>query len=256
MGWEMWGGMGIFGQNYLPETSMPTPYSLADTYTLLQRLSGGWEGGFVQLDEKKHRLLGLDEAGETAFSLRLPLAWPAIPVERPELATYLAQVPEALPVHLLLLIQVGAAAIGCFDEEDVLAHKAIKKYMKRHSRGRAQIHYLNTRGKSKAGSRIRLANTERFVEEINERLAEWEEEYDPARILYSCSPQLWGLLFQADPPPPFDKKDPRLVKVPLDVNLPSYEELLRVQRLSRVGWLTQQQPERVLPLAGLSPMKA
>ncbi|MEO1451203.1 MAG: hypothetical protein AAFV07_16855 [Bacteroidota bacterium] len=45
--------------------------------------------------------------------------------------------------------------------------------MKRHKRGKAQISYLNTRGKSKAGSRIRLANTVAFFEEINERLQDW-----------------------------------------------------------------------------------
>ena len=110
--------------------------------------------------------------------------------------------------------------------------------MKRHKRGKSQISYLKTRGKSKAGSRIRLANTVRFFEEINERLTTYEEEYEPERMIYSCTAQLWGLLFQSKVPPPFEKKDPRLIKVPKDVNIPTYEELLNVNEFIQKGLLT------------------
>ena len=109
--------------------------------------------------------------------------------------------------------------------------------MKRQKRGKAQISYLNTRGKSKAGSRIRLANTVRFFEEINERLTEWEEDLEPQRILYSCTPQLWGLLFGSQVPPPFEKKDPRLIKVPTDVHVPDHAEMMRINEFVLQGRL-------------------
>lgn len=140
---------------------------------------------------------------------------------------------------MIALVQAGAAALGYFEEGEAVHHKAIKKYMKRHSQGKSQINYLKTRGKSKAGSRVRLANTVTFFEEINERLTEWEEDYSPRKIMYSCTATLWGLLFQSKVPPPFTKKDNRLIKIPRDVQIPTYEELLHINHLSVAGWLTK-----------------
>ena len=174
--------------------------------------------------------------GEEQWELRLPLPMPQLGEEE-ELDEYVNRIPEFPPAYLLLLMQMGAASLGYFEEGEVVVHKAFKKYMKRHKRGKAQISYLNTRGKSKAGSRIRLANTVRFAEEINERLTEWEDWYEPERIIYSCSAQLWGLLFQSKVPPPFEKKDLRLIKVPMDVKIPTHEELLRVNEFVLKGRL-------------------
>lgn len=181
----------------------------------------------MELDPKKHKLEALTPLRETIWSFRFPLPFPAIR-EAEQAQDYLARIPAEIPTYTIALIQAGAAALGYFEEGEVLHHKAIKKYMKRHKRGKSQISYLNTRGKSKAGSRVRLANTVTFLEEINERLTHWEDELEPQRILYSCGAQLWGLLYQAKVPPPFEKKDPRLIKIPLDVHIPSFEELLWV----------------------------
>jgi hypothetical protein len=194
----------------------------------------------VALHAKKHLIGQYDETGEPRFELRLPLPLPAIdPEGMLSLADYLRQVPEEMPSYVLVLIQIGAAAMGYFEEGEAIQHKAFKKYMKRHKRGKAQISYLNTRGKSKAGSRVRLANTVAFFEEINERLTDWLEAYEPDRILYSCTPQLWGLLFSSQVPPPFEKKDPRLIKVPTNVHIPDFEELQRINRFAITGRLTQ-----------------
>lgn len=186
-------------------------------------------GLWISLDAKRQRITALNEQDEKVFDYRPPL--PAVPIAPDQtLEGYLSQVQDEPGSYLILLMQAGAASLGLFEEGEVTLHKAIKKYMVRKKQGKAQLNYLQTRGKSKAGSRIRLANTTRFLEEINEYLQKWEA-YEPAeRILYYCNPQLWGLLHQAQPAPPFDKKDARLAKVPFDVHTPDHEELLRINR--------------------------
>ena len=191
----------------------------------------------IDLTPKKHRISGIDQNFETIFDFRLPLPLPALNGDE-DLEEYLLSAPITLPSYSLVLIQAGAAAMGYFVDGTPIHHKAIKKYMKRHKRGKSQISYLNTRGKSKAGSRIRLANTVRFFEEINERMAVYEDEYEPERIIYSCTAQVWGLLFQSKVPTPFTKKDPRLIKVPKDVKIPSFEELMSVNEFIKKGALS------------------
>lgn len=192
--------------------------------------------GIIELNPQKHAFEGLRDQ-ELVWRLKLPLPFPAIEHREISLEDYLSTVEEEIPSYSIALIQAGAAALGYFEYGEVVHHKAIKKYMKRHKRGKSQINYLKTRGKSKAGSRIRLANSVRFFEEINERLTEWEEEFQPTRILYSCTATLWGFLFQSNVPPPFEKKDDRLIKIPRDVRIPSYEELLRINQFVIHGWL-------------------
>ncbi|MEO0470354.1 MAG: hypothetical protein AAF206_12075 [Bacteroidota bacterium] len=193
-------------------------------------------GQRLEVDSKKHKLFLQTTDRSPIWRFRLPLPMPAIS-EAFDLSTYLIDQEEEPRPYVIAIIQAGAAALGYFEEGEVLHHKVIKKYMKRHKRGKSQITYLNTRGKSKAGSRIRLANTVRFFEEINERLTLWEETFEPERILYSCSPQLWGLMFQSKVSPPFEKDDTRLVKIPMDVHIPSFEEMLRVNEYCLHGSL-------------------
>lgn len=168
----------------------------------------------------EHQSLGL--------SYQCPMIWP--PAGREEtVPEYLKRIPDELPSYYLLMVQLGAAALGYAEEGEFIAHKAIKKYMKRQKRGKAQIGYLKTRGKSKAGSRIRLANTERFFEEINERVRDWEELYDsPEYIFISATPNVWGMMYQAEPSPPFRKKDPRIRRVPFDVGVPDFRQLQNI----------------------------
>jgi len=223
-------------------------FSYHDTLDLLRSWS---EADLpLALDAKKHLVGQYDEAHQPRFELRLPLHFPAISEDDTNVTQYLAKVPEDIPTYVMALIQMGAAALGYFEEGEVWQHKAFKKYMKRHKRGKAQISYLNTRGKSKAGSRIRLANTVAFFEEINERLTEWEEAYEPERIVYSCTPQLWGLLFSSQVPPPFDKKDIRLIKVPTNVHVPDFEELQRINRFALKGRLTRFQAGEIWEVKG------
>lgn len=185
---------------------------------------------------KKHKLSFIQTHSKQQIELRLPLPLPPLPQENKDIAFYIENLSEEIPHYALVLIQAGATALGYFEDGEVIDHKAIKKYMKRRKRGKAQITYLKQKGKSKAGSRIRLTNTISFIEDINERLTEWEEAYEVERLIYSCSPTLWGMLFQSKIPPPFEKKDSRLIKVPTNVHIPTYEELLRINDFVICGW--------------------
>lgn len=218
-------------------------FSYEELYDLMQLLVK--KNAFrLELLAEKHCIVALDESDQKLFTLRLALPMPSLE-DFDRLDSYLASFEPELPNYVIALIQLGASSLAMVEGEDILSHKSIKKYMKRHKRGKAQIAYLNAKGKSKAGSRIRLANTERFFEEINERLTEWEESFEIDRILYSCTATTWGLLFSSRVPPPFEKKDPRLVKIPLDVNIPTFEELQKVQAQVIEGQLLIHQEERI-----------
>lgn len=199
---------------------------------------------------KKHSWSVIDHERAPILDIRLPLTFSPIS-ENTLPSEYLDKLDDIHPPYLIALIQAGAAALGYAEEGEIYLHKNIKKYMKRHKRGKAQISYLNSKGKSKAGSRIRLANTISFFEDINEKLTEWEEDYEPKRIMYSCSAQLWGLLFKSNVPPPFEKKDERLIKIPKDVQIPSLEELMAVNKFVKKGKVTfhgsQPELEELLP---------
>jgi hypothetical protein len=195
-------------------------------------------------DPVRHRIEGWVAGREQRVMVfRPPLPWPVLPGEGRFLPEYMHTVGSNPEPYVLFLFQAGAAAMGYFEEGIPVLHKAMKKYVRRASQGQAQIYFLKRKGKSKAGSRLRLNNQQALFEEVNERLTEWMEEYNPRRILYSCNPTLWGMLFSAKPEPPFDRKDPRLGKVPFDVQEPDFEELQRINRLILTGELTIHDPE-------------
>ena len=135
---------------------------------------------------------------------------------------------------LVILIQAGHAAIGYFEENELVLHKVITRYMVR-GNGKAQHTYLKTRGKSKAGSRIRLAQTLDFFEEINQKIDEWAIIDECQKVLYSASIPLWNMLFESKVTSTFEKTDKRLLKIPLDVDIPNHAELLRIGEIMQEG---------------------
>jgi len=204
----------------------------------------------LELSIKKHALLATDDAGAQAFTFRLPLVCPTIvqreyrsaesvllPLVRAEsLESYLPRLQPVPPPYLIVLIQAGHAALGYYERDELLKHKVVRKYMVRNKQGKAQITYLHRKGKSRAGSRIRLANTVAFFNEINACLGSWPHA-SAARVLFSCSARMWGLLHGAKSPPPFAKDDPRLAKVPRSVRTPNFKELQAVNYFIRQGQL-------------------
>jgi len=137
----------------------------------------------------------------------------------------------------IVLIQSGACALGYFEDDDILDHKVFKTYMVRKKQGKSQLTHLSTKGKSRAGSRIRLANSIQFFEDINERLQEYFEENEIERVALSCSKTLTPFLFDSKIETPFLKSSELLYKIPIHINTPSYEQLIQTHQYLQKGHL-------------------
>ncbi|MEO1366037.1 MAG: hypothetical protein AAFX50_02585 [Acidobacteriota bacterium] len=165
--------------------------------------------------------------------IRPPLVFPLDP-GCPTLAAYLDGLPDAPGRHCVVLMQAGAVSLGRFEGGEALITKSLRRYVVR-GKGRAQPLYLKTKGKSRYGSRLRLANARKLLVETNEKLLEWEGHFGPAdRIYYSCPVRLWPSLFETTPPPPFEKTGP-LVRIPLDLPRPTVDVLTRTYRSFEYG---------------------
>ncbi len=150
---------------------------------------------------------------------------------------YLEGIAEGAGVQLMILLQAGACALGLWEDDALIRHKTIKKYVKR-GHGKAQNNYLRTKGKSRYGSRLRLQNAASLLCEANTKICDWWTDFGPCRSIYYSAPvRLWPELLAAEPAAPFDRDDERLIKIPLDVRVPSFEELLRVRRRLERGEL-------------------
>lgn len=200
----------------------------------------------LQLNVKKNALVALDTNFDPIFEFRFPLPYPTIEennlgeAETPN--TYFEKISTTIPDYLLLLIQAGNAALGYFEEGEMVNHKVIRKYMIRKKQGKFQGSHLKTKGKSKYGSRVRLQNTVDFFEDINQKINDWEVTDHAERIIYSASITLWNMLFDSKVACPFGKDDNRLRKVPKDVHIPTYEELLRINQFAHQGFVHIFQP--------------
>lgn len=132
--------------------------------------------------------------------------------------------------YIMLIIQTGMATVGVFRGEECLSHKVFGAYMVRKKQGKSQIKHLKTKGKSRAGSRIRLASGLAFFEEINTRLQSQFDEHHIERIIFSCSKILVPHFFGSKIPTPFDKKDQRILGIPRHIEKPTHEEMMRAHR--------------------------
>lgn len=181
------------------------------------------ELGFqTHYDFDKHRIeLRLERHDREAF-LRLPIT---LACNQNLVLDFEREV-----TYLMLLVQSGSASIGVFKGEECLAHKVFGAYMVRKKQGKSQIKHLKTKGKSRAGSRVRLASTLEFFENINLRLQDHFKEYEFDRIAMSCSKILIPYLFGAKEGTPFDKKDKRLYKIPKHLHQPNFEVMLGIQK--------------------------
>ncbi|WP_158607198.1 hypothetical protein [Pontibacter oryzae] len=186
----------------------------------------------MEYDAEKHRLILTDVPGTEQVYFRLPitLAYPGADI--------------ILHNYIILLIQAGNCALGYFEDGINLNHKAFRSYMVRKKQGKSQIKYLKTKGKSRAGSRVRLGETAEFFENINERLQSYFEEHDIHRIAISCSKTLLPYLYSAKVATPFTKNDPRLYKIPKHIHTPIYEVLLDANKFLLRGELIYQESQQ------------
>lgn len=216
---------------------MEITFTYRDSLRLLKILSERHDM-IPEVNSKNNLLTFFDNTGEKIFDFRPPLPFPPI-LNIKDLSHYSAGRDLQPPSYLIVLIQAGNSALAYINKGKIEKHKVIKKYMVRKKQGKSQISYLKTKGKSRAGSRVRLANTVLFFEEINEKLQDWTTEKKVHRILYSWPVSMTALLFNSKIKPPFEKKDSRLIKIPLDVKIPNFAELQRVNRFVVNGILRQ-----------------
>jgi len=132
--------------------------------------------------------------------------------------------------RVICIVQSSMATVGLFKGDECLSHKVFSAYMVRKKQGKSQIKHLKTKGKSRAGSRIRLASGIEFFEDINTRLQSHFDAYNIERIIFSCSKILIPHFFGAKVPVPFDKKDDRLLGIPRHIEKPTHEEMMRTNR--------------------------
>lgn len=180
--------------------------------------------------------LGFAFVGAPGARLRLPLLAPRA-VAGEAIAAYAERLPGPVERSVVLLLQAGAMAIGYWDGDELLRHKAIRRYVVR-GHGKAQPLHRKTRGKSRYGARLRLQNWQRLLGETNERLhACWRDFGAPERVFVSVPVRILPELLAADPTPPFARDDVRLQRVPMHVHRPDFAELQRVRRWLGVGRL-------------------
>ncbi|RED97906.1 hypothetical protein [Marinoscillum furvescens] len=135
------------------------------------------------------------------------------------------QVVDHEAMSLYLAVESGNAAICLMDGTELEYHTTFSAYMTRKKQGFSQIKYLNKKGKSRAGSRVRLAETVTFFENINTTMVELMEDYAIDRLGLSCSTSLIPYLFQSKVPFPVDKKDSMLYKIPLHIPQSNFTNL-------------------------------
>jgi hypothetical protein len=201
-------------------------FPLADLAEQLDAFAARWP--HARADRR-----GLVFAGDDGARLRVPLLAPRVEPAEP-IARYAARRTDAAERHVLLLLRAGAMAVGCWDGDELLHHKAIRRYVVR-GHGKAQPLHAKTRGRSRYGARLRLQNWRRLLADTNERLHAYRDDFgEPQRVFVAAPVRVLPELFAASPPPPFQRDDPRLQRVPMHVHRPDFAELLRVHR-----WLGQ-----------------
>lgn len=167
-------------------------------------------------DFQKHVILLEGIGGKTMGQIRLPLH------------LSLSDQLELLDQHakvIYLSIESGSAAICTMEGKTNSYHTTFSAYMTRKKQGVSQIKYLNKKGKSRAGSRVRLAKTIEFFENINTKLKQLMQEENYVRIGLNCNTTLIPYLFNSKIACPFDKKDPKLYKIPLHIEQSNFIHL-------------------------------
>ncbi|MBF0301121.1 MAG: hypothetical protein HQK51_20605, partial [Oligoflexia bacterium] len=186
-----------------------------------------------------------DQTSQNIFEIKFPLTFPEVGNEE-ALSNYIKRIPKRYPSYIIFLVKAGKAALAAFDHGQMIKHRVIRKYMVRAKQGKSQLSYLKTKGKSRAGSRLRLANAKSFFEEINEKISEWKKELEREEsgpeafkfFFYSCSKTLWPYLFNSKVQVPFGKKDQRLRKIPMHIQEANYRQLIRVNKLCNRASMT------------------
>jgi hypothetical protein len=199
----------------IPQTQV---VSLAQALLLVDQADEkGWE---IRYLPEKHQLL-LENKVSWLAKLFLPWTMTWLPEGK-------FQVQEDMH-YCLTLVRAGQASLGYFHQGKLLDHKVIRGYLVRQKQGKSQFKYLKTKGKSRAGSRIRLEETLVFFKEINERLQVYAKQYPLNFWGLGCAKTMWPLLFDGEVKPPFTSKSAELIELPYPFTKGSYEELQELE---------------------------
>lgn len=206
-------------------------FAIEDLLEQLEAFAARWPDAKV---DERGRFVGLPAAvaGEALPRLVPPLLAPRLRSGE-SVADYIDRCADFDIVegeqYAVVLMRAGAVALGIWRGNELLSHKAIRKYVVR-GKGRAQPTYLRSKGKSRYGSRLRLQNWKRLLKETNEWLNDaWAQLGIPQRVFYSAPVRVQVDLRDAEPPPPFAVTDPGSVRIPIHVHRPDHAELLRVR---------------------------
>lgn len=180
-------------------------------------ISESKQGNFIlSYEKKKHQIL-IEDNQDWLAKIYLPFT-----IEWSE-NTGFRENPDS---HFsLVLIRAGQAVTGHFHRGSLIDHKVFRAYMVRQKQGKSQIKHLKTKGKSRAGSRIRLAETTQFFKEINERLLSYSDQFPIDFWGISCAKTMWPFYFSSEVSPPFSPKAENLIELPVHIAQASFEEL-------------------------------
>ena len=173
---------------------------------------------YKQEYDAQKNTLSFYEENEKKLLIRFPVFWQSANDK------HLNQLEQTN--YVLVMVRSGIASVGYFENGENMDHKVFRAYMVRKKQGKSQIKHLKTKGKSRAGSRVRLAETLEFFEAINERLQDYFDEFRVDKIGLSCATTLIPYLFGSKVETPFEKNDNRLFKIPKHIPNPTYEALL------------------------------
>ncbi len=227
---------------------IPQTQVLSDKQALQLLEIAELKGWHIQYILEKHQLLIENEIGWLA-KLYLPWTQTWLPEGRFELAE---------DVHYCItLVRAGQAAVGYFHQGTLLDHKVFRAYLVRQKQGMSQFKYLKTKGKSRAGSRIRLEETLVFFKEINERLQVYAKQYPLNFWGLGCAKTMWPLLVDGEVKPPFTSKSPELIELPYPFAKASFDELQVLElRLNQFHVLLSPLGEGLVPLLQASDPEA
>ncbi|MEQ9375317.1 MAG: hypothetical protein RIG68_09070 [Imperialibacter sp.] len=186
---------------------------------------------------KKHAILLKDADHNLTGTIRLPLHF--ILNEDLSIVTGQARV-------LYISMESGYAAVSMMEGVENVYHTTFGAYMTRKKQGFSQIKYLKKKGKSRAGSRVRLAETIEFFEKINLTLTELLETYSIDRLALNCNTTLMPYLYQSKVKCPFEKNDPRLYKIPVHIPQSNFTQLEAAIKKLKAPTLFYEEPNKRL----------
>jgi len=188
-------------------------------------------------ERSDHKVSGQDEEHNKAFEFRFPLRFP-FPENVSDFGHYASSLSSDRGNALIMLIRAGHAALAFTEGQEITHHKVISSYMVRAKQGKAQMTHLKTKGKSRAGSRIRLAEGEAMLQDIHEKIRSWEVFDQATHILYACPERLWSEVLHERTDPIIKANDSRLKTIPRDVDKPGFDELVRMNNFGFYGRLS------------------